>query len=117
MIQSDDLERYLRQLTVVYANRRKLLLDILSDYFGEQLIPMGNAAGSFVTLRLPDGSDATALIQQAALGGIGLVDPDRCWHNLKPAYPSVIFSFRQASDDTIITGVKALADAWGPFKA
>lgn len=117
MIQSDDLERYLRQLTVVYANRRKLLLDILSDYFGEQLIPMGNAAGSFVTLRLPDGSDATALIQQAALGGIGLVDPDRCWHNLKPAYPSVIFSFRQASDDTIINGVKALADAWEPFKA
>jgi GntR family transcriptional regulator/MocR family aminotransferase len=55
-------------------------------------------------------------IQQAALAGIGLVDPDRCWHNLQPAYPSVIFSFRQASDETIINGIKALADAWEQFK-
>lgn len=116
MIQSDDLERYLRQLNVVYANRRKLLLDTLSHYFGDRLIPIGTAAGSFVTLRLPDGSDATTLIQQAARVGIGLVDPDRCCHDLKPAYPSVIFSFRQASDDIIINGVKALADAWEQFK-
>lgn len=116
MIQSDDLERYLRQLTVVYANRRKLLLNTLSHYFGDHLSSMGTAAGSFVTLRLPDGSDATTLIQQAAHVGIGLVDPDRCWHDLKPAYPSMIFSFRQASDDIIINGVKALADAWEQFK-
>lgn len=116
MIQSDDLERYLRQLTVVYYNRRKLLLDTLYQYFGHHLLPMGTGAGSFVTLRLPDGSDATALIQQAAYAGIGLVDPDRCWHNLQPAYPSVIFSFRQTSDETIINGVKALADVWEQFK-
>lgn len=115
MIQSDDLERYLRQLTVVYSNRRRLLLDRLAQTFGKHLTPIGTAAGSFVTLRFPDGIDASALIQQAATQGVGLVDPDRCWHDLKPAYPSVSFSFRQASDDTIINGVAALAHAWEQF--
>lgn len=112
MIASDDLERYLRQLTVVYHNRRQLLLETLTAQFGDSLKPIGTAAGSFVTMAITSEQSATPLIQQAAAAGIGLVDPDRCWHNLAPAYPSVVLSFRQASDEVIQEGISALADVW-----
>lgn len=112
MIASDDLERYLRQLTVVYHNRRQLLLDTLHAAFGARLRPLGTAAGSFVTLALTAKQSVPALIAQAAAAGVGLVDPDRCWVDLKPAYPSFVMSFRQTDDDTIVAGVAALAAAW-----
>lgn len=112
LIANDDLERFMRQLTIVYANRRQLLQTQIQQAFGNQLTAMGVAAGSFMTFRVQLSQPVKTLIAQAAEVGVGLVDPDRCWHDGQPLYPSVIFSLRQADDAQIIGAVKALATAW-----
>ncbi|WP_225046507.1 PLP-dependent aminotransferase family protein [Lacticaseibacillus kribbianus] len=112
LIANDALERYLRQLTIVYANRRRLLVDTVAAAFGPAVTPLGTAAGSFVPLALRTRVPVAELIARAAAAGVGLVDPDRCWHDLRPAYPSVVLSFRQTDDAAITGGIAAMAVAW-----
>jgi GntR family transcriptional regulator/MocR family aminotransferase len=115
LIANDDLERFMRQLTIVYANRRQLVLNTVRDCFGSQVEAMDVAAGSFVTLRLHLKQPVKTLIAAAEQVGVGLVDPDRCWSNLQPAYPSIVLSLRQMDDAHIVDGIRALADAWQQF--
>lgn len=112
LIENDDLERYMRQLTIVYANRHQLLMKTVQAEMPDMVSEMGSIAGSFVTLRLHDKRPVKTLIQLAENASVGLVDPDRCWANLTPAYPSIVLSLRQADDDQIIGGIHALAKAW-----
>ncbi|CAJ1226725.1 transcriptional regulator [Levilactobacillus zymae] len=114
LIANDALERFMRQLTLVYANRRQLLLDTLQTAFGAALVPMGAPAGTFVTLHLTTGERASDVIATAAQAGVGLVDPDRCWVDLHEDYQSLVLSFRQVDDAQIIAGIRAWQTVWHP---
>ncbi|AYM01819.1 aminotransferase-like domain-containing protein [Levilactobacillus yiduensis] len=112
MIANDSLERFIRQLTIVYRNRRQLLITTLQQAFGDRIRITGAAAGSFIVVQLSTTPPISHLIAQAAAVGVGLVNPDRCWANGVPADHSVVLSFRQVTDDQIVSGVRALAQAW-----
>lgn len=114
MIANGTLERFMRQLTLVYANRRQLLLETLQTAFGRALVPMGAAAGTFVPLRLTTGQAASDVIRAAAAAHVGLVDPDRCWVDQREAYQSLMLSFRQVDDAQILAGIRAWHTNWHP---
>lgn len=112
LIANDDLERFMRQLTIVYANRHQLLINTVQECLGDQVEEMGDLAGSFVTLKLHFLQSTKTLIQRAEDAGVGLVNPDRCWQDQQSLYSSVVLSLRQVSDQQIIKGIHALAMAW-----
>ena len=112
LIANDSLERYIRQLTIVYHNRRQLLQQTLQDCFGDQVQLVGAAAGTFVVLQLQTDQAISELVAQAAQVGIGIVNPDRCWHDQRPHQQQVVLSFRQVNDDQIMTGIQTLAQTW-----
>jgi len=112
LIANDALERYIRQLTIVYHNRRQLLQQTCATYFGDQVQLIGASAGTFVVLQLQTNQSIADLIDQAAQAGIGLVNPDRCWHDNRPHHQQVVLSFRQVTDDQLVAGIQKLATVW-----
>ncbi|AKP67350.1 PLP-dependent aminotransferase family protein [Companilactobacillus ginsenosidimutans] len=112
MIANDSLERYIRQLTIVYRNRRELLIASLKKSLGSKIEFTGTNTGTFIVAKLQTDQSISKLIRSASEVGVGIVNPDRCWHNQPKDDKSIIMSFRQVDDDKIIDGVKALAEVW-----
>jgi len=116
LIASGDLERFMRQLTIVYRNRRQHLISKVDDVFGPTLTPMGTTAGTFIPFQLTPAptTSVIALIAQATQAGIGIVNPDRCWLNQLEPFPSIVLSFRQVDDNQIDSGIDQLYRCWQP---
>ena len=112
LIANDALERFIRQLTIVYRNRRQLLITALQQSFGDNIQIVGAAAGTFLVVAVPPSQSVDALIAKAAEVGVGLVNPDRCWHDGRPHHHQIVFSFRQVDDEQIIAGIQRLTQAW-----
>ncbi|WP_054711896.1 PLP-dependent aminotransferase family protein [Secundilactobacillus paracollinoides] len=71
LIANDDLERFIRQLTIVYNNRRQLINSLVAETFGDKLTPMGAAAGSFAVFHVNSDATVDHLIDVAGQAGVG----------------------------------------------
>ncbi len=70
---SGDFYRHIRRVRRVYAERRRVLLDLLDTELGHLVSFSDHQAGMQIALRLPSDCDDQALAQAAALDGVGVV--------------------------------------------
>ncbi len=103
-ISAGELDRHLRRQRRRYRRQRDALLAALADALPDAR-PQGAAAGLFVVLRLPPGTDERALRAAARAAGIAL-DPAP---ELEP--PSIVVGYANLPEAAIVPAVAALARA------
>jgi GntR family transcriptional regulator / MocR family aminotransferase len=69
-IEQGHFERHLRRMRVVYAERRRALLDALEAELGGVVEPVGARAGLGLTVRVPEGVNDVELTQRLGAAGV-----------------------------------------------
>jgi GntR family transcriptional regulator/MocR family aminotransferase len=100
-IERGELDRHLRRMRLRYRRRRDVLIAALAHQLPE-LDATGAAAGLHVTLALPDGLDAEAVVDSAASRGVAVLG----W-----ARSRLLVGYANIADAAIEPGVAALAEA------
>ncbi len=106
-----DLARHMGRLREVYRERRDALLGGLAE-----ALPAGStwnrpAGGMFVWARLPDGHDASVLLQAALMRDVAFV-PGAPFFCGEPDVATLRFSFATHSPAEIGEGLRRLRAAW-----
>ena len=100
-IERGELDRHLRRMRLRYRRRRDALIAALERHLPELDIT-GAAAGLHITLALPEGADAAAIVDRAAARGVALLGCAR----------SLLFvGYANIADAAIEPAVAALAEA------
>jgi GntR family transcriptional regulator/MocR family aminotransferase len=101
LIERGELDRHLRRQRRAYRRRRDALLGALGERLPEATVH-GAAAGLFVTLRLPAGTDEGAVIRLARAVGVVVL-------GLGDAGPGLVVGYANLSEAAIAPAVEALA--------
>jgi GntR family transcriptional regulator/MocR family aminotransferase len=100
-IERGELDRHLRRMRLRYRRRRDALIAALERHLPELEIT-GAAAGLHITLALPQGADAEAIVDRAAARGVAVLGCAR----------SLLFvGYANIADAAIEPAVAALAEA------
>jgi len=100
-IERGELDRHLRRMRLRYRRRRDALIAALERHLPELDIT-GAAAGLHITLALPEGADAAAIVDRAAARGVAVLGCAR----------SLLFvGYANIADAAIEPAVAALAEA------
>ncbi|MCI0396529.1 MAG: PLP-dependent aminotransferase family protein [Chloroflexi bacterium] len=110
-ITEGHFERHLRRLRQEYGERRQTLVEALEKYLPGRLEYSDVAAGLHVMLYLPAGYEEMAVVQGAAVAGVGIY-PGAPYHLEQPARPSILLGFSGLSQDEIVEGVRRLASVF-----
>jgi len=108
-IESGHLERHIRRMRNLYAQRRQCLVEALARTLGERATVLGEAAGMHLMVRLQISCSHEELIARLATRGVGLSSAT-CYY-LQPADRSgeFIFGYANLEERQIGEGVKQLA--------
>jgi GntR family transcriptional regulator/MocR family aminotransferase len=102
-----ELDRHLRRMRLRYQSRRDALREALAREL-PAWTEVGDAAGLFTLVHLPDGTDEPALVAAAAARGVGLEGLAlHCYSGDCP--PSVVLGFANLAEPAIARGVRLLA--------
>jgi len=105
-----------RRLADAYRSRRDVMLDALRVEFGSDVTWTLPEGGFFVWMTLPDGIDATALLDRAIAAGVVYV-PGRAFHADDSGANTLRLSYSMMSPERIREGVHRLAVALRPALA
>lgn len=106
MLTRGELDHHLRRMRPVYRRRRDALLRALERHLPD-LEPAGAAAGLHVLAWLPDDLDEAALIDAAAVEGIGFSGVTS--RRIAPGSPALVFGYGSIAEGAIEPGVARLA--------
>lgn len=113
LLSAPSWRRHLTSLSVELTDRRRTLLDALTEHLpgmGPTRAPVG---GLHVWLALPNGVDDIALAARARAGGV-LISPGRPYFAAEPSRPHVRLSFAAtARPPELVEAVRRLARAIG----
>ena len=107
-IEEGHFARHIRRTRLVYAERRKALVDALERQFGSSVEIAGGEAGMHLTMMLPAGSNDDEIARRAAKKGLWL------WP-LSPTYagpgarPGLILGFGNTPAEEMTDAVRRLA--------
>jgi GntR family transcriptional regulator/MocR family aminotransferase len=108
MLRSGGYDRHLRRTRRLYRQRRDALLDALATTFPAWR-PVGIAAGLHVVVRLPDGTDDTALSQDLAAQGINAPALATYAHSPgRSPYPGLVLGYAALTPDRLRAAVAAM---------
>jgi GntR family transcriptional regulator / MocR family aminotransferase len=100
-IERGELDRHLRRMRLRYRWRRDALIAAVERALPE-LAVTGAAAGLHITLALPEGADAEAIVERAEARGVAILG----------CAPGLLFvGYANIADTAIGPAVAALADA------
>jgi GntR family transcriptional regulator/MocR family aminotransferase len=111
LLRTGGYDRHLRSTRQLYRQRRDALLSALAEHL-PAWTPVGVAAGLHVVVRLPAGTDDTAMSQRLAAHGInalalsGYHAPDT-----PPGYPGLVLGYAMSSPDRLRAAVGEIARA------
>jgi GntR family transcriptional regulator / MocR family aminotransferase len=106
---SGELDRHLRRMRVRYRSRRDTLVAALAEELPEAQVE-GIAAGLHATVRLPEGDDERAILDEAMRRRVaieGMAD----YRTGAPGAPTLLLGYGQIAEPSIRPGVAALAEA------
>ena len=104
------LERHLRRMRVLYAGRRRCLLQALHEHLGDRVTILGDHAGLHVTLRLRTPRDGEAIAERAAALGVGVATTRVCYLGT-PEPAELVLGYADLDETRIEEGVRRLAAA------
>jgi GntR family transcriptional regulator/MocR family aminotransferase len=102
-------DRHLRRMRAHYRARRDLLVAALAEELPEARVE-GIAAGLHATVRLPDGDDESAILEEAARRRIAL-EAMGAYREAAPGAPTLVLGYGRIAEPSIRAGVRALAEA------
>ncbi|MDY0293822.1 MAG: PLP-dependent aminotransferase family protein [Candidatus Methanomethylophilaceae archaeon] len=109
-LERNDLDAYLRPIRSEYGRKKRLFLDMMEEELPDTLEWNNPEGGMFVWLRTPEGTDAMRLYE-AAMARRLVVMPGRPFH-VRGGGNTLRLNFATPDDDDIITGMRALRDAY-----
>jgi GntR family transcriptional regulator/MocR family aminotransferase len=105
-----ELDRHLRRMRVRYRARRDALVAALAEEVPEATVE-GIAAGLHATVRLPDGDDERAIVQEAGRRRIALEAMGDYRAGGAGGAPTLLLGYGQIAEPSIRPGIRALAEA------
>jgi GntR family transcriptional regulator/MocR family aminotransferase len=110
-IAQGHFERHLRRMRVLYAARRRIMVEALHEAFGARVEVVGANAGLHVVIYLRDlCEDAVPeLVARAAAGGVGIY-PVAPYYFGPPQRSGLILGYAGVTESDIRAGVRAFAD-------
>jgi GntR family transcriptional regulator / MocR family aminotransferase len=106
---SGELDRHLRRMRVRYRARRDALVEALAEELPEARVE-GIAAGLHATVRLPEGDDERAIVEEAARRRVA-IEVMGDYRSERPGPPTLLLGYGQIADPSIRPGIRALAEA------
>jgi GntR family transcriptional regulator/MocR family aminotransferase len=103
-------DRHLRRMRTHYRTRRDLLVAALADELPEATVG-GIAAGLHATVRLPDGDDERAILEEARRRRIALEAMSDFRGSPAAGSPTLVLGYGRIAEPSIRPGVRALAEA------
>ena len=111
LLRTGGYDRHLRHTRQLYRQRRDALLSALAEQLPAWQ-PVGVAAGLHVVVRLPAGTNDTAVSQTLATCGINALALSGYHHSdTTPAYPGLVLGYALLSPDRLRAAVAELARA------
>lgn len=109
-IREGHFERHLRRMRVLYAARRRILLDALRQVFGDRLEVAGVEAGLHVVIYLRGllASAVPSLVARAAASGVGIY-PLAPYYVQPPQRAGLILGYAILNERDLRAGVRAFA--------
>jgi len=110
-IREGYFERHVRRMRVLYAERRRILLDALREAFGDRLEVAGVDAGLHVVIYLRGlpASAVPALVARAAHSGVGIY-PVAPYYLNPPQRAGLMLGYAALDERDIRAGVRAFAE-------
>jgi GntR family transcriptional regulator/MocR family aminotransferase len=108
-LESGELDRHLRRMRVRYRSRRDTLVAALERELPEAQVE-GIAAGLHATVRLPEGHDERAIVEEAA-GRRVAVEAMGDYRSGSDGPPTLLLGYGHIAEPSIAPGVAALAEA------
>ncbi len=105
-----ELDRHVRRMRARYEQRREALLAALGRWLA-QARPVGEPAGLYELVELPDGVDEHALLRAAAARGVGAEGLSQ--HRFTTGGPpGLVLGYGNLSEPAIEQGVRLLGEAY-----
>jgi GntR family transcriptional regulator/MocR family aminotransferase len=105
-----ELDRHLRRMRTTYPRRRDALVATLDDR-APWLEVTGIAAGLHATVRLPEGNDEHAIVEEARRRRIAVGPMAENWTDPRGRPPTLLLGYGQIQEAAIRPAVRALAEA------
>ncbi len=110
LIESGRFDRHLRRVRALYRARRDTLAAEVASVFGPDRL-QGLAAGCHSVLLLPLDVDEDAVVAEARARGVGVTGLRQYRLTPTPADPALLLAFGNLSEQQIVRGVHAIAEA------
>ena len=104
------LTTHVRRMRALYGERRQLLIDAITERFGNALPVMGDEAGLHLVLGLPAGTDDHAVQQAAFEAGVVVRELTNYYNDTRRAQPGLLLGYACVPNGRIGTAFATLAD-------
>jgi GntR family transcriptional regulator/MocR family aminotransferase len=111
-LENGILERHIRKMRRVYAQRRTALTAALQQHFGDRVQVQGVPAGMHILANFDLGLDESVLVRRAQEAGIKVYPAGPSYTGARPVLPGLILGFGHLPAGAITRGIEALARVW-----
>lgn len=101
--------RHTRRMKVLYAERRRVLVNAITRYVGDSLGVVGEEAGMHLVGLLPAGVDDLAISKRAAEAGIAAMPLSSCCLK-RPRRGGLVLGYANSGPEELRNGVRKLAE-------
>jgi GntR family transcriptional regulator/MocR family aminotransferase len=102
--------RHLRQMRILYRERRAAMVAALGEAFGPEVEILSEEAGMHLTLALPEGVDDLEVSRRAAQKGIAAMPLSRCYRGSRRR-SGLVLGYASVDEARIREGVEVLRAA------
>ncbi|MBE0601237.1 MAG: PLP-dependent aminotransferase family protein, partial [Firmicutes bacterium] len=107
------MDKHIRRVKRLYAQKREALLAVLSDSFGNAVIPQGDASGLHIALRFPGQTFGDGFLDLCKEAGIRVLPVSTYCHGASGYQDTLLLGYGHLSPEQIVAGVRALHQAIG----
>lgn len=110
---SGGFYRHVNCMRVFYGKKREILLCALAASNGK-IVPLGDAAGTHMTIKVRNGMSEQELVATAEAAGVGVYPISKYFIGSMPQQfnGKVLLGFGDLTDEEICKGVRLLLQAW-----
>lgn len=113
-IENGDLERHIRRMKREYRRRRNTLLNLLKEFFGNQVHICGTAAGMHIVVSFDNIFFTEELIKKLLEEGVYLVPVERHALTNGNHLNQIILGYASLTEEEMRTGIKKLKESCIP---
>ncbi|MBH6948905.1 PLP-dependent aminotransferase family protein [Clostridioides difficile] len=111
-----NLEEHIEKIKKEYKKRCELMLNVMKEYFPEEVKYTKPEGGMFIWVELPDSVDVNVLLDDAVEAGVAYV-PGESFYANDGAKNTMRLNFTTMSEEQIVKGIKILASVFSSVLA